>query len=291
MAICKLIILALLCQTPCTSAAEESCASTSEDQEGRALLQVSDSSLATPKKHSPREKGHSHPAQKKSKGKGKLAKVKKAKTPDASNVALSESGYKTIASMCCSYEMEEFIRRVVGNENMKVCDEGGLQGMVPWHACEAKQNFTVLMQEINEASTGLCPFVASKGEECKKVTKSCGVSVDPMSHRRRNCGRNDVSQNLDLVMQNAATNEFVDSWCGVHQQYSDVIATAGILKTCSIGGNIKGNQTAMKLCLKECCKTDGCIGIATSSLGTTLQSGFADALVAEGTIAYLHRQR
>merc|ERR1719183_91738 len=83
----------------------------------------------------------SKPTTKKS---SKLSKSKaKAKTPDASNVALSNSGYKTIADMCCNYEMEEYIRRIVVSEDLKVCNEGGLQGSVPFYTCENKQNYSV----------------------------------------------------------------------------------------------------------------------------------------------------
>jgi len=289
MTLCKPVLLAFLLQTTWTSAAEEPCAARPEDQEGHAMLQVSDSSVATPKKHSPKE--HSHPAQKKTTGKGKLKTEKKAKTPDASNVALSESGYKTIADLCCAYEMEEFIRRGVAHENMKVCDEGGLQGLVAWHSCEAKQNYTTLLTEINDGDHGLCPWVAPKETSCKKVTKSCGVTTDPMSHRRRNCGRNDNSKNLDLVMQNAATNEFFDSICGVHQQYTDVLSTAGQLKECKLTGDLKGNSTALRVCLKECCYLDGCVGISSTSEGVMLHKNFDDSVIAPGVVVYLHRQR
>jgi len=293
MAVSKTLLLALLCQAALTSTAEESCTNRPDEQEGRAMLQVSDTSLASPKKHTPKQhspkkhnpKAHSH--------KQRLATVKKTKTPDASNVALSESGYKTIANLCCPYEMEEFIRRALVNENLKLCDEGGLQGIVQWHTCEQKQNYTVLLTEIEQAGSGLCPWVAPKGNSCKKVTSSCGAVLDPMSHRRRNCGRNDNSQGLDLEMQNAATNEFLDTSCGLHQQYTDVSSYAGNMRLCKgiPADDYRGNVSAIKKCLKECCGADKCIGVSVTSEGISLQKNFEEAESREGVISYLHRQR
>jgi len=282
----KVAMFALFCQAAWSTSAEETCTSSLEAS-GSVMLQVSDShlDLATPK-------GHSNPTQKESqKSKVKSKAKSKAKTPDASNVALSNSGYSTIADMCCLYEMEEFVRRATVNENMKVCDEGGLQGIVPYFSCENKQNYSMLLAEIKDAASGLCPWAAKEGESCKKISKSCGAPMDPMSHRRRNCGRNDNSQNLDLAMQNAATNEFFESVCGTHQQYTDVASISGVLGLCKVKGDIRGNQTALRMCLKECCYTDKCIGISMTSDGTSLQENFEHATEDAGAITYLHRQR
>lgn len=251
------------------------------DASGSAMLQVSDNYVASPKGKTPTK------AKEATKNKGKS----KAKTPDASNVAMSNSGYQTIADMCCNYEMEEFIRRTTLHENMKVCDEGGLQGIVPYFSCENKQNYSKLLTEVKSSTTGLCPWAAKKTESCKKLSKSCGAPADPMSHRRRNCGRNDNSQNLDLEMQNAATNEFVESACGTHQQYTDVGSTAGVVGSCKLKGDIRGNSTALRMCLKQCCETDSCIGLALTAEGTTLQENFQEASTDAGTVSYLHRQR
>merc|ERR1719491_2059977 len=148
--------------------------------------------------------------------------------------------------------------------------------MVPYFSCENKQNYSRLLTEIKASSSGLCPWAATKSESCKKLSKSCGAPMDPMSHRRRNCGRNDNSQNLDLAMQNAATNEFVESSCGTHQQYTDVSSATGELGPCKLKGDIIGNQTAMKLCMNQCCAAPKCIGISMQPTGTTLQTSFDD---------------
>mmetsp|Transcript_77201 Transcript_77201/g.146909 ORF Transcript_77201/g.146909 Transcript_77201/m.146909 type:complete len:304 (+) Transcript_77201:106-1017(+) len=268
---------------------------------GHAMLQVSESAPHGRKSpsHVPSHKSevHSHAPSHESKVKTNstqlTAKSKaKAKTPDASNVALSQSGYKTIADMCCNYEMEEYIRRVVLSEDLKICSEGGLEGMVPYHTCENKQNYSILQKEIAASSSGACPWTAPADEACKKISKACGSqTADPMTHRRRNCGRNDNSQDLDLEMQNAATQEFTESKCGTHQKYTDVESTAGVLKSCKIKGDITDNSTAIKTCLDECCDTSSCIGITVSEGGTTLQQSFEDSEASEGSIAYLHRQR
>merc|ERR1719491_357749 len=252
---------------------------------GHAMLQTSDMAPG----------GRKVPARSKAKApvnaKSKTKKSKKAKSPDASNVALTNGGYGTIADMCCNYEMEEYVRRLVMSKNLKVCDEGGLQGIVPYHSCENKQNLTVLQKELSSASSGACAWVAPKSGSCKKMSKSCGQAADPMSHRRRNCGRNDNSQDLDLEMQNAATQEFSESKCGTHQLYSDIKSSSGVLKKCKLKGDLTENSTAVQVCVNECCSTDKCIGIVVSNSGTTLQKSFENAEPSEGSVAYLHRQR
>lgn len=226
----------------------------------------------------------------------RLSKSSSNKTkqgPDASIVTLNDVGYYTIADMCCNYEMEEFIRRVVDSGDLKVCDEGGLQGMVPWHTCEKKQSYAALSKEINEASAGKCPWTAAKSGSCKEKGKSCHGAKDPMYHRRRNCGRADHTLDLDLKMQAAATNEFTEASCGIHELFRDVLskATSGVLSICKIKGDITGNRSAVKQCLNECCDTEKCIGITTTPQGTTLQQSFAAAEKFTGAVSYLHRQR
>merc|ERR1719183_3338094 len=267
---------------------------------GRAMLQVSEMAPGGRKapSHVPSHKSkvHSHAPSHASKGKANSTRLTKksktkAKTPDASNVALSQSGYKTIADTCCNYEMEEFIRRQVLADDLQVCAEGGLQGMVPYHTCENKQNYSMFQKEIAASQSGACAWTAPKGSACKKMSKACGATADPMGHRRRNCGRNDNSQNLDLEMQNAATNEFEESKCGTHQQFADVSADGGTIKSCSIKGDITANETAKVACLNECCLTTDCIGIVVKKTGTSLQKNFEEADSTDGAIAFLHRQR
>mmetsp|Transcript_71726 Transcript_71726/g.118785 ORF Transcript_71726/g.118785 Transcript_71726/m.118785 type:complete len:304 (+) Transcript_71726:96-1007(+) len=286
------------------SLANDACTTDFEEETsmgGHAMLQVSESAPHGRKapSHVPSHKSkvHSHTRSHESPVKSNSTRLTlkskaEAKTPDASNVPLSSSGYKTIADMCCNYEMEEFIRRAVAADDLKICNEGGLEGMVPFHTCENKQNYSILQKELAASSSGACAWTAPVDGACKKISKACGsTTADPMSHRRRNCGRNDNSQDLDLEMQNAATQEFVDSKCGTHQKFTDVESAAGILKACSITGDISENQTAMTACLNECCQTDECIGISVKADGTSLQKNFDSAEAAEGSVAYLHRQR
>jgi len=344
MATWKFALLALLYRIAWTSSTQESCTASMDDEEkpmsGRAMLQVSESSLAPVHSHAPqnkskgkstgdapqnKSKGNSTldapqnktkgkstsdaPDKNKgkgtslSKGKGKVpvnasSKIKGNKTksksksgdPDASTVSLNQAGYKAISGLCCNYEMEEFIRRIVSTEKLKVCDEGGLQGVAPFHTCENAQNYSLLLKEVLQGTSGLCPWTGSETGACKKGSGSCGGPTDPMSHRRRNCGRNvaDVS----MVMQNAATNEFTESVCGTHQQYSDIgLAQTEILQDCTLTGDIRKNVSAIKKCLNQCCTTKECQGISATATGTVLAKSFENAVTSDGSIAYLHRQR
>jgi len=299
----KLVLLAVCCHAVCgvCLAAEEACAVNPQIEPitGHVMLQVSQSPLgAAAVDEHVAGKVISEQAQKeRSDVPSEAAKLSKSnsnktKQPDASIVTLNEAGYQTIADMCCNYEMEEFIRRVVDSADLKVCDEGGVQGVVAWHACDKKQSYAALSKEINEATSGKCPWTAAKSGSCKQKSTSCHGAKDPMSHRRRNCGRADNTLVLDLVMQAAATQEFTEASCGTHQLFRDVVSKSpsGVLSICKIKGDITGNQSAVKECLHECCDTDKCIGITATPQGTTLQQSFAAAEKLTGAVSYLHRQ-
>merc|ERR1719401_1652956 len=52
------------------------------------------------------------------------------------SVALTEEGYATVGRTCCVAAMEAFVRRVIDDLGLEICNEGGFQGAVSWHTCE-----------------------------------------------------------------------------------------------------------------------------------------------------------
>merc|ERR1719261_1828935 len=85
---------------------------------------------------------------------------KKQKPATGASASLDEEGYAIVAAQCCHHEMAEFIRRVVIHEGYQVCNEGGLQGTVPFYTCQkGPRTHTALVAEILENSASDCPWV------------------------------------------------------------------------------------------------------------------------------------
>jgi len=108
---------------------------------------------------------------------------------------LTEDGYYQLAQCCCNYEMEEYVRRVIQDENLQLCYEGGLQGLVPWYSCsEGSQSLARMREELLEATQArgaTCPYIEEQGKSCvQPMPAACGSHPRPISHRRRTCGRN-----------------------------------------------------------------------------------------------------
>jgi len=87
---------------------------------------------------------------------------------------LTEAGYQIVAAQCCNYEMSEFIRRVVFDQGMKVCDAGALQGFTLWYSCTYGPSTLAKMKDELVANMALaCAWVALSGKECKATPDSC----------------------------------------------------------------------------------------------------------------------
>jgi len=99
---------------------------------------------------------------------------------------LSEAGYQTVAASCCNYQMEEYVRRIVGDLGMELCGEGGLNGIVPFYTCSDAQDFDTLRKDLIDQATTECPVAASPGA-CPASTASCPGTEDVAAHRRRTC--------------------------------------------------------------------------------------------------------
>jgi hypothetical protein len=90
--------------------------------------------------------------------KDELQKTSKATgawvTDEASGASapLSPEGYQQVAKLDDTREMAEFVRRAVSDLGLTVEDEGGLQGLSPWHSGDKAQSFDDLQGELVNAS-------------------------------------------------------------------------------------------------------------------------------------------
>eukprot|EP00973_Karenia_brevis_P032303 4452170-Karenia_brevis.AAC.1 len=62
------------------------------------------------------------------------------------DATLCEQGYLQVASLCCNYQMEFFIVRVITSMGLKVCHEGGVMGLVPFFTCGNFQSLRALKE-------------------------------------------------------------------------------------------------------------------------------------------------
>jgi len=100
---------------------------------------------------------------------------------------LTEEGYSAVAGTCCTFEMEEFARRVVEDLGRVVCNEGGLSGVVGYHTCDkGVQTLAKLIEDIHNSEQGQCAWVGLPGY-CQDFDWAyCGLPPDGF-HRRRVC--------------------------------------------------------------------------------------------------------
>mmetsp|Transcript_82882 Transcript_82882/g.151692 ORF Transcript_82882/g.151692 Transcript_82882/m.151692 type:complete len:355 (-) Transcript_82882:230-1294(-) len=121
--------------------------------------------------------------------------------------SFDEEGYQAVAKLCCTLEMETYVRRVITYIGLELCHEWGLLGLVPWYSCEenavllqserslrAVQNFSTLADNlVASVPPAPCAFVAPVGE-CPSTYDDCHGIPNPQSHRRRNCGNPTTTQ-------------------------------------------------------------------------------------------------
>ena len=96
------------------------------------------------------------------------------------DAALDESGFQEVAVSCCHEDMKAFISRAIDDLNLKVCDEGGLSGVVPFYACpEATVTYSALQAELSgaTASGGTCHWLAPVADACTPPAAECAVTI------------------------------------------------------------------------------------------------------------------
>merc|ERR1719253_1512766 len=74
-------------------------------------------------------------------------------TSNAMTQPLTEEGFRNISESCCNVEMNLYVKRVVKEMKLKVCDQGALSGMVPFYLCpQTPKTLYDMMKELLSAS-------------------------------------------------------------------------------------------------------------------------------------------
>jgi len=91
--------------------------------------------------------------------------------PSGAAAPLDESGYGAVSDRCCQAEMKEFIKRVVIENNLQICHEGGLEGITPYHSCRPGSGgtFAKLTADLLSDSQSECAWVQSSGGDCLPI--------------------------------------------------------------------------------------------------------------------------
>lgn len=107
--------------------------------------------------------------------------------------ALDEDGYQAVKQENNKVEMEHFVRRVIESRNETVCDHGSLMGLVQfYYKMESGNSYGRLLEELDIASNGSCPWVGSRANHHCTTNRSIGAnaSMDEDGHKqvqRANC--------------------------------------------------------------------------------------------------------
>jgi len=104
----------------------------------------------------------------------------------------SEKGFSALTMLCCSFEAEVYLRRLVHQERLQVCNEGGLSGMLPYLTCAPNKTLAATKADIQSFTGIKCAVFAKKGDHASCTwPPECDAnntgSFNPAWHRRRNC--------------------------------------------------------------------------------------------------------
>lgn len=98
---------------------------------------------------------------------------------------VDEYGYLDVALGCCHAQMEFFIKRVVQNMKLQVCNEDGIKVLAPWFACDNLHSLRYMQERLNAGlpENSKCPFVAPIASKCPDVNQAdCGSQAAEVIH-------------------------------------------------------------------------------------------------------------
>jgi hypothetical protein len=153
---------------------------------------------------------------------------------------LNEAGFRTISDSCCFEDMEAFIRRMIDDMGLKVCDEGGLSGISPFYSCPtAPSTMAELKDEVNKAKqTGdsKCHWLASRYDECVDPALECAVSVQKSPPAPRPVASGFFAFKVDNPSEMVRSSQAIDVLIndialavGVDNDYVNVVVASGPL--------------------------------------------------------------
>jgi len=103
---------------------------------------------------------------------------------------LTEDGWKKATECCCEIEADKFIRRLLMEDGMEICNEGCHNGWMPFQSCQKGYTLSQLRANIRLNTVERCNCYAMDGK-CQAWPEDCNSGVDPRpkmgQHRRRRC--------------------------------------------------------------------------------------------------------
>mmetsp|Transcript_54192 Transcript_54192/g.99132 ORF Transcript_54192/g.99132 Transcript_54192/m.99132 type:complete len:987 (+) Transcript_54192:82-3042(+) len=104
-----------------------------------------------------------------------------------SSASLDQTGYTSIASLCCNFQMEFFIRRVISSMGLKLCQEGGLMRFIPSFSCSSSLTLAELKTRIALArlypGKAKYPFVEVVSKNCPSLPQADGTKQADQIHK------------------------------------------------------------------------------------------------------------
>merc|ERR1740127_122646 len=99
----------------------------------------------------------------------------------AKQTPLTEDGFAQVSKSCCYEDLKAFMKMVIEDMGLKVCDEGGLSGMAPFYSCPpTPPTYAELTAELNKAlptEDSKCHWLAKRQDKCAETDTECVVSV------------------------------------------------------------------------------------------------------------------
>jgi len=112
---------------------------------------------------------------------------------------MTEDGWNAANGACCLLEVDIFLRDFIPSLQLELCDEGSLNGILPFFSCNSNITFSILKEYLFNASSTSCPWLMPKGA-CKALPESCMLGeYNATAHRRRACRTTTTKSPIDLL--------------------------------------------------------------------------------------------
>jgi hypothetical protein len=91
---------------------------------------------------------------------------------------LNEAGYRSVAHLCCRYEMAVFVERAAKQAGYDVCHDGGIQSIVWWFDCPRGMlpdlgSYAELLKKFGWGAGGECSWLVNSGSKCIARNATC----------------------------------------------------------------------------------------------------------------------
>lgn len=92
-------------------------------------------------------------------------------TVTGATASLDAKGFKSVTSLCCPAETEQFFNRLLEKMGLVVCSKPHVQGLMHWFSCVPDLNFKYMVDVINNGNP--CKYWTLKGTTCPTLSTKC----------------------------------------------------------------------------------------------------------------------